>query len=153
MIINPYNTYLLLKLAKSANKFIGKTWDDIENSLIESLFIKALERLYFWNRLGGFECDILLQCGIIGINSNFNLDKIIQAYKVQVVRNKIVIGNKKLIPTSNAGIKNFIKLFAPSEIYLFGGGEISIGLNFAVQAGVKFKKAIFLKNFDRILKA
>ena len=141
-----------LMLAKTAGKLINSKLDDIEDRLIETAFNELFKKLYSLSLLGAKEISLSFQLGVVGLSAVFDIQKLIKAGGVKVYKNRISLKNKSIIPTNNQKFKAFIKEFAPSEIEVVTGAELSVGLQFSLHGAVKLNKSLFLRNFNKILK-
>ena len=54
---------------------------------------------------------------------------------------------------SQAEIKEFLIAVAPSQVSLFAGGGISLGVEVDVEVRVTFEKETLIDNFDQIIDA
>ena len=124
-------------------KQIGrKAIDDVEGAIVAAAFKKAIQRAIAVARIGVHKVSFSVQA-VVGLELTLDASTILS--KVQ--------GYLDNPPSSSDEIKAFLIAVAPSEVRLFVGGGISIGIELDVELSVTFEKDELIENWDSILTA
>lgn len=113
---------------------------EVQSSVTSALFKKALERAVKLARLGPESVYFQVQA-VVGLNIVFSPQEVLEKVAEWVDKP----------PVDTDDIKKFIIAVAPSEVTLFAGIGISLGVEASVESGVTFTKDQLLEHWDETI--
>ena len=119
-----------------------KAIDSVEGAIVAAAFKKAIGRAVALARIGIHKVSFSVQA-IVGLEFAFDTSSILE--KLQEYLEK---------PPSNSDeVKQFLIVVAPSEVSLFVGGGLSLGVELDCELRVSFEKENLIENWDSIIEA
>ena len=128
--------------AAEVSNLARKAFSEIEGAILSGAVKDAAKKALAIAKLGPQTVDFSVQA-VVGIAMTFSENEVL-SYFQQVIDNP---------PSTEKGLLEFIKAAAPTEIRVYAGGELSLGVQIAVEAGATFEKEALLKNWSEVIKA
>ena len=128
--------------AAEVSSFARKAFSEIEGAILSAAVKDAAQKALAVAKLGPQTVDFSVQA-VVGIAMTFSVDEVL-SYFQQVIDNP---------PHDEKGLLEFIRAAAPTEVRVYAGGELSLGIQVAVEAGCTFKKDELIENWGEVIKA
>ena len=128
--------------AAEASNFTRKAFSEIEGAILSAAVKDAAQKALAIAKLGPSEVSFEFQA-VVGLRLTFSADEVLSSFQ-EVIDNP---------PSTEKGLLEFIKAVVPTELIVFAGAELSLGVQISVQAGAIFEKETLIENWCEIIKA